>query len=408
MATMALDLFTAGAYDGINSTVTRLIAAKLWQAVVKGYGKDIFQTTYDSPDYNKLMQLQANVWQFSGAKNLAQLNQLSALLVDANGKIRSRKDFITEAVKVNNTFANVYLPVEYDTAIASATMASKWVDIQTNKKTFGFIQFDAVIDSQTSNICRPLEGIIVPVDSAFLDTYYPPNHWKCRTTVRQLTSAVPSPQTELDRVAYNLPLKPQFEVNLGKKGWIFSEKHAYFKELTKDALGEITIAYKQSVYARPLDEQYVSVYKSKNGGEVRKHLLVQPEPNDPEDDYYDLLENALPFANKGHKVELLPKIDETDRVSRAKVLYNHNHYSSNPDYRIDSVYMDLKRPRTYKKVGVRINEAGVSDCIAIIKLNDSIVINQPSVKRWFNNSLYNKNTIYFIKDGEITKYVKND
>lgn len=366
MASMALLLYKEAGYSGINPKVTTMVATKLMQAVSKGYGAELWQLQYNTPDYDKLLQLTSNVWQFAAAKNLAQLNQLSKLLIDTDGTVRSRKSFIQEASKLSYTFANRWLGVEYDTAVGNATMASKWVEIQANKKNAPLLQFDAVIDSQTSDVCRPLDGIIAPVDDPFWDKYYPLNHFKCRSTVRQLASGTPSTAVEIHKAINEIKISPQFEVNLAKKGWIFPEKHPYFNELTDAAVKEIKLAYKRSVYARPVNEQYVSVYKNKNGGEVRKHLLVQPNNKDGDDDYFDNINAAKAFAEKGMKVELLPRIYVTETEARKKLFPNYENIKSNPDLRVDDVYMDNKRPFSSDNIRENIISAKSQSAIAII------------------------------------------
>lgn len=48
--------------------------------------------------------------------------------------------------------------------------------------------FDAVLDTKTSDICRPLDGTILDQDHPFWDTHWPPLHHRCRSSVRSLTA----------------------------------------------------------------------------------------------------------------------------------------------------------------------------------------------------------------------------
>jgi SPP1 gp7 family putative phage head morphogenesis protein len=48
-------------------------------------------------------------------------------------------------------------------------------------------RFDAVLDSRTSPICKPLNGTILPADSPFWQSNYPPLHHHCRSGVYSLT-----------------------------------------------------------------------------------------------------------------------------------------------------------------------------------------------------------------------------
>ena len=48
-------------------------------------------------------------------------------------------------------------------------------------------QFDALIDLNTSPICRSLNGTVRPASDPWWDTRYPPLHFNCRSGVRSLT-----------------------------------------------------------------------------------------------------------------------------------------------------------------------------------------------------------------------------
>jgi SPP1 gp7 family putative phage head morphogenesis protein len=228
---MVQEIYRLQGTDGtINQIITKFFADKIWTAVVKGYGNDIPTVEYDSPDYNMLVSLKRNVWQFSSAKNYQQLRALSDALIGEDGQLRTFQQFKSIANSINEKFVKVYLETEYNLAVAGGQMAGKWVTIHSNSTTFPLLQFDVVIDSQTTDICRPLDGIIVPVDHPMLNSYYPPNHYGCRTTIRQLTSGKVTPD---EKIA--LPEIPKmFRTNLAKQGLIFPEDHPYFIGIPQD------------------------------------------------------------------------------------------------------------------------------------------------------------------------------
>jgi SPP1 gp7 family putative phage head morphogenesis protein len=49
-----------------------------------------------------------------------------------------------------------------------------------------FWMYDAILDSRTSAICRPLDETILPADDEFWSTHWPPLHHRCRSSVRSL------------------------------------------------------------------------------------------------------------------------------------------------------------------------------------------------------------------------------
>lgn len=236
MADMATQL--AGMVEGIwqekgmpktiNKDVTRAFAQRLWSGVQEGYGKPITSIDYTTPDYAVLAHLQQNVYHFSAAKNWSQMRALTQALVDDNGKLRTKKEYFDAAYAINDEHTNVWLETERGTAIAGAQMARQWLDIQANKQLFPLVEFDVVMDKHTSEICRPLHGVIVTADDPMLNTYMPPNHFWCRTILRQRGSSYrPTPKSEI--VHPDIP--EMFRTNLAKERLAFPPKHPYYDGL---------------------------------------------------------------------------------------------------------------------------------------------------------------------------------
>ncbi|MGQ0739129.1 MAG: phage minor head protein [Bacteroidota bacterium] len=209
----------------INREVTTLISEKLWAGVSKGFQATLDSIDWDTPDWNMLASLQRDVWHFSSAKNYTELRQLSGALIGPDGKLRTRSEWMNEAIKINNRAVTQHLSAEYELAVTSSQMAGKWVDIQADKDIFPLLSFDVVMDGRTTEICTNLNGVVVPVDHPYVKTYYPPNHFGCRTTVRKLRNG---------KVTENLPypeIPDMFRLNLGEQGLIFPPGHAYYSDL---------------------------------------------------------------------------------------------------------------------------------------------------------------------------------
>ena len=121
-----------GLYNGtitegqIDPTLTKLVALELRKAVIEGFGKDLHQLDYGTPDYKKLAQLEKSIYQFSGAKNYQELKSMSLALKDARGLQREFSDFKKEALKIDNAYNGKNLKTEFDTAVAGGQMAAKW------------------------------------------------------------------------------------------------------------------------------------------------------------------------------------------------------------------------------------------------------------------------------------------
>lgn len=159
---------------------------------------------------------------FSSAADYQMTKDLSAALVDANGKQRSFNDFKAEADKIGKTYNSTRLQVEYNHAVATSQMASNWVGYQQNKDVAPNLKYQTVGDDRVRQAHRALNGIIKPIDDGFWDTYYPPNDWGCRCDAE----AVDSQPSAIKKALPTIP--KMFATNLAKSEVIYPEGHPYF------------------------------------------------------------------------------------------------------------------------------------------------------------------------------------
>lgn len=233
--------WVSGVYGGIFSitnlpvTLFKKNAEYLTEGLFKGYGKALIEFDFNSPDYGMLKELRDNVYKFSAAKTYQQIRDVSKLLKKGN-QIKPFNEFKKEASVIFEEYNVNYLQAEYQTAVAQAQMASRWVDIQEDKDVFPYLVFDTVGDGRVRDEHRRLEGIKKPVGDPFWKTYYPPLDWRCRCTVKQESEADGLSDVNIaDLPAPN----PLFRGNVGIDKKVFSEKHPYFKVPKEDkALAE--------------------------------------------------------------------------------------------------------------------------------------------------------------------------
>lgn len=306
-----------------NKKVTAAYGKQFSRAIEKGYGKKIADIDYATPDGNMIKHLLENVYAFSAAKNYTQLQQLTQALIDDEGKLRTYSQFKKAAFEINDTHVNQWLKAEYDTAVSGAQMASKWVDITENSGT-RFVEFDVVMDSKTSDICAPLHGLIVSMDDPILSVYYPPNHFNCRTTLRQHYSATPTPEDQR-----SLPELPQmFQTNLAKSKLVFPPGHAYF------------VGTPAAVIAEAINMAPVNSWVPVENNTIRIHSKV----NAMADDFPHVMEVARDYAARGMKVDVMPDISAESPLHKelfAKAPYKRKC----PDLLIDGkTFIDVKAP----------------------------------------------------------------
>lgn len=212
----------------IDKALTEFYASEYWKGVEKGYGINLAEVDLNTPDYVMLRKLEESVYQFASAKNYQQLKSISQALLDEQGQIRNYNQFRTAAAEINNQFVNQWLQAEYNYAVASAQMASRWQQIQEDKKTLPLLRYDTVGDDRVRPSHQELEGVVRPVDDDFWDLYYPPNGWNCRCDVQQLDSGTITP---LPSIVLPENMHEIFKYNSGKTGFAFPPGHPYYDGL---------------------------------------------------------------------------------------------------------------------------------------------------------------------------------
>lgn len=102
---------------------------------------------------------------------------------------RAVRDDLLEEFK--GTVANPGWRIEtiYRTNMQIAYQSGRWQQQQSPgvKRGRPFLMYDAVIDLNTTDLCRSLHQTILPAEHDFWKRYYPPNHYNCRAGTRTLT-----------------------------------------------------------------------------------------------------------------------------------------------------------------------------------------------------------------------------
>lgn len=205
----------------------RYYADQLMQAIYEGYGSTLDEVDFDTPDEVMLTRLRESVWHFSAAKNYTELKAISDALTGPDGKLREFSEFKREAYLINKEYRSNWLQAEYNFAVANGQMASRWVDIQENIELLPNLEYSAIMDGRTSVTCIKLDGVVRPANDGFWKTWYPPNHWGCRSDVLQNADDTVTP---LDSIIYPDNIPDMFKRNLAAEGLAFPEGHPYYTD----------------------------------------------------------------------------------------------------------------------------------------------------------------------------------
>lgn len=238
LSTKQINKYIDGIYDGkitadnLSEEVYESIVSFLKAGLYKGFGQTLEEA--EGKDLDLLTELRENIYHFSAAKNYQMTKEINSLLTDEEGNIRTNAEFNALARSTFDNWNDNYGSTEYETAIASGQMGAKWNDIEEKKDVLPYLKLSVVEDDNTSEICEPLDEICLPIVDPFWNIYYPPNHFRCRTTVLQLDegdgSAQESPDSRVEKGTEHADehMQDMFKMNCGKEGIVFSKEHPYF------------------------------------------------------------------------------------------------------------------------------------------------------------------------------------
>jgi uncharacterized protein with gpF-like domain len=108
------------------------------------------------------------------------------------------------------------------------------VQINESAAYLPLLEFDAVVDRRTSEQCRNFDKVIKPIKDVFWSLYYPPNHFGCRSTVRQRSSGAITATESI--VMPDIP--DMFKTNLAAHGFAFPPGHPYYNGLPESFLSD--------------------------------------------------------------------------------------------------------------------------------------------------------------------------
>lgn len=221
--------FLKGIYDKsiTEGNLDPVLWSRTWKQLFasfqKGYGKSLAKMKYNTPDYEYLEQLRYNTAVFSSFKQNETIKEAASLLVKEDGFARTWKEFLGEAMKVDEKYNKVWLQTEFNQAHTTALQARRWRDAEKTRDLYPNLIFVAVMDNHTRESHARLHGTIRPINDSFWNKYSTPLDWGCRCRLMP-TDKDPTPVPE------KLPFVPDgMDVNAGKEAKIFSDNHPYIK-----------------------------------------------------------------------------------------------------------------------------------------------------------------------------------
>lgn len=311
---------------------------------------------YTTPDIEMLTRLTRDVWHFSAAKNHKQMRDLTLLLKDENGKLRSFSDFKEATKNVIDKYNVNWMKTEYNFSVAASQNAARWSQFTAEKKSIPNLKYQTAGDDAVREAHQLLDGKIQPVDSHFWSSHYPPNGWGCRCEAVQAPGTKPTPAKDIPTI--NIP--KIFKTNLAKQGLIYPKNHPYY-------IGIPDAELRKAIVYLPPDNTYLSVLLDTH--------TIDIHPLHGKNELSKNLDNValiLKHDSKA-KIKLLPTLQQQDMPIKDKFYskkYIQKFKNKCCDIQYNSIFVELKNPSgSIRSIKEAISEGKEQAEIIIIKVN---------------------------------------
>lgn len=231
---------------------------------------------------------------FSAFKNHHQTKEIAALMHDADGNLRSFRDFKKLALQVSKDYNINWLQTEYNTAVRSARAAvnyRKWLETEHLYPNLEYLESTA---SHKRESHLEYVGTILPIRHPWWDGHMPPSDWNCACRVRPTDKeATPVPGDEY--------VPPAFQNNPGKTGEFVNIKETPYYKATEEGIRDDII---KSV--GELREDYMEK-KFRSGG-----VLQTPKNfrQNADEEAKNIRAYTLLAKDYGYKYRLLSVVDK--------------------------------------------------------------------------------------------------
>lgn len=206
-----------------------------------------FAISHEVPEDMKVY-LEKDGFIFSQLKGHAQLTEARSFLKDQNGNIVPYHEFEQKILKLNEKYNRHYLEAEYEFAVQSSQSAANWANLQTNTARY-WLEYRTAGDERVRASHAALNGISLPADDEFWNSYYPPNGWRCRCVAVEVLardyklsdsaeSIKKGEKATTHKGKSGKNTLEMFRFNPGKELKLFPPKNAYTKVVGADKVKE--------------------------------------------------------------------------------------------------------------------------------------------------------------------------
>ncbi len=134
---------------------------------------------YNAPDDAYMAAMEQNIYHFSAAKTLAEVQALNQAFRESS----SYNDFRERAASITSAFNDRWQQTEYRTAVQVAEAASQYRRLRASVGVLPYWVYRTVGDDKVRPEHAALDGLTLPASDPAWSKIYPPNDWRCRCWV---------------------------------------------------------------------------------------------------------------------------------------------------------------------------------------------------------------------------------
>lgn len=235
-ATSLLEKWLERFFNNLSKQTKVRVDPEMWRMnfgeLVAAMGKAGIKFTDTYQYANLATELRKNAAAFAAFKNHAEQKELFSLLVDDKGEPRSWNDFKKVATPITEKYNQEWLKTERANAEAQSQNAIKWEQFRENEDIYPNVKYYAVIDGETTDICRDLDGKVFALNDPILARIAPQNHHNCRASLEQTDEPVSTDVPEVET-------EKGFDHNPGIDRKLFSDDSGYYSDLSKSDKSDI-------------------------------------------------------------------------------------------------------------------------------------------------------------------------
>lgn len=334
---------------------------------------------YDAYDHTLFTMLEANIYRFSAAKDVATVLKLNELA----RKSESYNDFKTQAESYLKEYNRSYLKTEYNNVIASGQNARNYQQQLADIELFPYWIYKTQGDNRVRDSHAKLHNMIFRADDPAFDTIYPPNGYNDRCEVEQLDElpkeaklsteqdaidALNSTYETATKTALDLMKKNGFAVNRGKLQVAFVESQMYVKNFDESKLGIKDMYGHERYKFANLDKTKLPELKyTLNDNEAAKKYLEKQKNKKGEIVFTDYNDRPIQLTDKTIEAHL----KDTDKYKD-----RYQYVESIPDIlaKPHEVWLEKQNEGSYTFNFIRFTKSGIITVITKIERGELVNI----------------------------------